>query len=160
MLHVPTSRNGEIWITIYDTPYSNTYNAPYGNTYGTPYGNTYGTPYGNTYGTPYGNTYGTPYGNTYGTPYDNTYGTPYGNTYSTAIAHLPQLHYTYSSSAKNCDIYVIIIIYTFLALLLFILHNGTTCLYIPLFCTEITLRNLHLSCCSIHTCHLLQGATC
>ena len=77
MLHIPTSRNGEIRIT------------------------TYSTPYGNTYGTPYDNTYGTSYGNTYGTPYGNTYDTPYGNTYGTAIAHLPQLHYTSSSSAKK-----------------------------------------------------------
>ena len=49
---------------------------------------------------------------------------------------------------KNCDIYVIIIIYTFWH------YYSSSCTMAPLaytyhflFCTEITLKNLHLSCC-------------
>ena len=77
-----------------------------------------------------------------------------------AIAHLPQLQYLLKCFAIKlylCDIHNI---HLFLALQLFILHNGTTCLCILFLCTEITLQNLHLSCCSTHMRHLLQGATC
>ena len=96
------------------TLYSSTYGTPYSSTCGTPYNSTYGTTYSSTYGTPYSSTCGTPYSSTCGTPYSSTYGTSYSTTYGTAIAHLPQLHYTCSSSAnKLCDIYIIIIIYTF-----------------------------------------------
>ena len=85
----------------------------------------------------------------------------HSNCSSSTIAlhiYVVPLQFAEMFAVKLCDIYIIIIMYTFLALLLFIMHNGTTCLYIPFFlCTEITLQNLHLSCWSTHTCHLLQG---
>ena len=84
MLHIPTSRNGEIRITIYGTPYSTTYIQHSIQQYIRHSIRHYIQHYIRHSIQQY------------------TYSTPYSTTYSTAIVHLPQLHYTYSSSAKNC----------------------------------------------------------